>query len=1438
MNKKQKNKKIKQGGFTLAEMLVAIGMISILLSIGGLSIIHYQKVLKLSELDTTAREIFVVVQNQIIKAKATGEWEALIKTYKDHTDTYLGQSMQEKPSDYPSEETWPEGGKGSGHDYRYIVYNNAVETLDNTVLNKILPYGAIDEHVRKEGQYIIEYDYQTGNVYGVFYTDSNQPIDYERDIMSISGLNHNNGREGSQRGRQARKNYKNDSGHMIIGYYGGAVVDNLDSTQLEGLEQPKITVNNGDRLEIIIEDENYGKLIDGVKAQTKLALTVTGEESKSTETKILEIGGMRTNRDSVDENWWSDEVADKKAKYTLILDDISREGGRFADIFEEFIPGENIIIEVEAFSEEVLCIPVKAQAYTNSLFADNYAEDASTAKAIISNIRHLKNLNPKISNIPTEKLEDEGQRKVGRIVKKVEQIQDIEGNNFESIDNTAITEYEGNGHTLSKFNLQPNDSGNVGLFAQVGKEGITIKNLILEGFISETQTEGASAGTLIGEVKEGELNADNVLVINPTVKATNKGYAGGLVGKMSNGQLSQCRVYLTDEDDKSGAKKYELGAYNATNNIQGNQYMVASSSGVAGGLVGIIENTSIRESFAAIPVIDSSNGIAGGLVGKNSGQSTTITNSYTSGYTIEGKYSDYYGVAVLGQGGRAGGLIGQDGAHVTTIDNSYSTASIYGDIVGGFVGDVYGNTSTYKNCYATGKVTGINTSSSRDGFIGKLNDVSIEKSYYLKQSNTDLKDSKSTAQGLDYEEFISRINEISEGPKGKSSPYDPALKNTDYPFRAVTKMKEDIIHYGDWPVKDEQTTTGGGEVGILYYEIIENKLYYHGYFGKFSSNESNPEYQEVMTEGPGLVNGLVTDINRYVSEDGYLIVVPENTNLNDIVVAYGDKQNVNGGDRWTLLSCVETFKNKELISIEGYEVYYFSKELNMYSQPYIIIGKNVNEWYPTLGEERVSFIFNPYFGEGVKIKEVPTEEFHIRSARHLLNMTKLINSYSNKENVEYIQSLDINYEDIKFTQNGKEQTYDYLTIERISADYTVKEHNDGTRDYSYVIKGLKVPLFGTIEESSTVKGVTLLNSKVEGSWGTGGFANTNEGVIENCSIRAENPKGNNDSVIIKGSGNVAGFVYYNNKGTIRNSYFAGTVKGQTASGFVVTNEGTIESSSVHAEIPGSNGYNSIVVEGSSNAAGFAHSNNGGTIRNSYFVGTVKGEIASGFVDTSRGNIESSYANVILRGNTSAAGFTRYHNGGTIKNSFVVGSVKSNNIAYGFMEKSDSGTIDNCYSALFELSGSQIYRFGRGQGSNYSNCVWLDNTYIEGDVQIGEEYGLREQGIALSYEEMSKKGTHPTTHAYNSGYENINQDEKVEFYPFEVISTDDAYLPIEFWGDWPGQEQDPNIYKEMEALLEDRVEENIVEESVVEESIVEGYTIEEGDMLRITQEPMI
>ena len=320
---------------------------------------------------------------------------------------------------------------------------------------------------------------------------------------------------------------------------------------------------------------------------------------------------------------------------------------------------------MEAFSTQVLCTPVSTQVTTNSLFEARYQYEENgilLPKVSISNIRHLQNLSPEVSNL----LVDSTQGQRGTVVKVVEQTKSLDWEDFmkekpkeekkiyshEStviqqkvlatdrfygIENTALTEYKGNGYTLSHFSLQENADGSVGLFSQIGtedkKQEMTIQNLVLDSFESKSTTDGGNAGILVGKVGEngavliqdiksfdstaktegqgntglfvgevtekGTLRGEEIFGINATVIANNQGSAGGLVGKMSDGTLSQCGLYLTDDEEgsansKLASEKYELGAYNQEKNAIGSQFMVLSEGGVSGGLIGLVEKNFIE----------------------------------------------------------------------------------------------------------------------------------------------------------------------------------------------------------------------------------------------------------------------------------------------------------------------------------------------------------------------------------------------------------------------------------------------------------------------------------------------------------------------------------------------------------------------------------------------------------------------------------------------------------------------------------------------------------------------------------------------------------------------------------------------------------------------------------------------------------------------------
>ena len=85
MNRKKRrlnlNRVINNGnGFTLAELLLVVGIIVILTGISFIAATYYSRVLKLNEMDNTAKQIFIAAQNHLTSVEATGELDRYAKS--------------------------------------------------------------------------------------------------------------------------------------------------------------------------------------------------------------------------------------------------------------------------------------------------------------------------------------------------------------------------------------------------------------------------------------------------------------------------------------------------------------------------------------------------------------------------------------------------------------------------------------------------------------------------------------------------------------------------------------------------------------------------------------------------------------------------------------------------------------------------------------------------------------------------------------------------------------------------------------------------------------------------------------------------------------------------------------------------------------------------------------------------------------------------------------------------------------------------------------------------------------------------------------------------------------------------------------------------------------------------------------------------------------
>ena len=127
-------KRKKSHGFTLAEVLIVVAIIGVLLAIAVPNVIGYYRSLKLTELDDSARSIFVAAQNRLTAMKSAGANLYALSTVE----------VNEKP----------DPGVGTG---RFL----AVTSAQADSLASLVPGGSIESQLH-DNHYVVEIDAKTG----------------------------------------------------------------------------------------------------------------------------------------------------------------------------------------------------------------------------------------------------------------------------------------------------------------------------------------------------------------------------------------------------------------------------------------------------------------------------------------------------------------------------------------------------------------------------------------------------------------------------------------------------------------------------------------------------------------------------------------------------------------------------------------------------------------------------------------------------------------------------------------------------------------------------------------------------------------------------------------------------------------------------------------------------------------------------------------------------------------------------------------------------------------------------------------------------------------------------------------------------------------------------------------------------------------------------
>lgn len=537
----------------LGDYLIAVSVLSLILSVVMLFFSDWAINTDMTKLDAYAKTIYMDLQDQLSAKRADGSLEG----FHEELSTRKPERFLTKiPQDYDINEF--------GKNWEQLCYLRKDDAITQGLLTeKLTTY-----HV--EGNYLVELNPATGEVYGVFYWEKNKPLEYSV-IEKLSGRTISN-----------RSNKK-------IGYYGGNT-ENIELSRGVRIKQ-EVELINGEELYLKVKFKNSRQMMQK-QYDVSIALSIEDEH-----------GNM----------WFAEKAHENATKvaledtltYYILLDSLEN-GKSFKEITQDkLVAGDNISITVESeVSKDFVHSIEISKVKGNSLFADKTNGGGTTLK--VATLRHLRNLDDRYHKYQSVSSEENV---------KIVQLNDIDFDNKNYDWKDGKYKGEGQGEKPA-FIFEPikNDAvfNNTGIDKDVAEydgDGFVLKNFVI------TATKD-NAG-LFSTAKNACFR--NINLEDLTVQATNQNNVGGLIGSMVGGQVIDCTIYLQqftfDEDIKkfcifqpaNDSRSFEnrMAEKTATMRISGGNNV--------GGLIGSADGTTILTSTVSINVLGNAN--VGGFVG-------------------------------------------------------------------------------------------------------------------------------------------------------------------------------------------------------------------------------------------------------------------------------------------------------------------------------------------------------------------------------------------------------------------------------------------------------------------------------------------------------------------------------------------------------------------------------------------------------------------------------------------------------------------------------------------------------------------------------------------------------------------------------------------------------------------------------------------------------
>lgn len=609
-----KNKRSKRG-FTTVELLAVVAILTILLALAAPNLIQSWKGLQITELDGTAREIFLTAQNELTEKKTS---DALQK---------LAENEEIK------QETVTDGEVTRTLDY--ITSDTPIDSFDRlNTLFSTLP-----------GGYVLYFNSRTGDVADVYY--SKDSLDYV-DVKSLR----------NELGGTDNRDLRAQKG---IGYYGGLVTPSQTPGKPEEPDHPQET------LELVNGEDLYVKLIypelgEAMRNPEKVlaSIQITDESGASITRSANGTSAVKAKEESDAEfSRWKSSIypeVNTGNDYTLyVLLDSLVDGKSFSTLFPSLHAGDDITVQVSLSYNGKSLYQNAMVGKVNSLYGAKY-ETNDTVEGIFhkmgvefSRVRHLSNL--RYYSMGFGFASQTGDIDFTRSVRQATMMPITEHVNtapawFTPINLTDATKQDGiivdgkdgNGtaHTLSNFQMQNSISA---IFGTCSVSAVFQNLRLIDVRSSGEQVAGSLIGKLSGD-------AGNITVSNCGAyqSGAGKGFVTGGRGSSSGSERPTGGLIGLIEAKNSNAVilKSSFAAL-----------PVSNSASQTGGLIGSIRGGSssapveIQNSYSSVTVISGQSGAyyktAGGLVG------------YTSGYT---RITDSYSTADVSASENAGALVG------------------------------------------------------------------------------------------------------------------------------------------------------------------------------------------------------------------------------------------------------------------------------------------------------------------------------------------------------------------------------------------------------------------------------------------------------------------------------------------------------------------------------------------------------------------------------------------------------------------------------------------------------------------------------------------------------------------------------------------------------------------------------------------------------------